>query len=176
MINDDDTPLFMDDEDAFSSDEEDCVGTDRRGPPWLILVVDDDTSIHSVTRLVFRDFTFMGKSVELLSAFSAREGEMLLRQNPDISVVLLDVIMETEDAGLRLVRTIRNALANQAVRIILRTGQPGQVSERQVLADYDIDDYRSKADLTHDRLQSCVVSALRSYPGGGGACPGPVAA
>ena len=100
---------------------------------------------------------------------------MLLRQNPGISVVLLDVIMETEDAGLRLIRTIRNALANQAVRIILRTGQPGRVSERQVLADYDIDDYRSKADLTHDRLQSCVVSALRSYPGGG-AFPGPVAA
>ena len=82
-------------------------------------------------------------------------------------MVLLDVVMETDDASLRLVRTIREALANQAVRIILRTGQPGLATEKQVLADYDINDYRSKADLTFDRLQSCMATALGSYPGEG---------
>jgi len=40
--------------------------------------------------------------------------------------VLLDVIMETDQAGLDLVEFIRDTLKNETVRIILRTGQPGQ--------------------------------------------------
>lgn len=160
MIDDHDDTLLVDDDELPSH-------AHPPAQPWLVLVVDDDLSVHTVTRMVLREFIFLGRPIELLSAFSAREGELALRQNPDISVVLLDVVMETDDAGLRLVRTIREALANQAVRIVLRTGQPGLATEKQVLADYDINDYRSKADLTHDRLQSCVATALGSYPGDG---------
>ncbi len=174
--DDDDDSLFLSEDEASPSrDDPHGRGESPGGQRWLILIVDDDPGVHAVTRLVLRGFTFMGHPVELLSAYSAREGEMVLRQHPGVSVVLLDVIMETEDAGLRLVRIIRDALANQAVRIILRTGQPGRESEKHVLADYDINDYRSKADLTHDRLKSCLVSALSSYPGGGNG-PGRAAA
>ncbi len=131
--------------------------------PWRILVVDDDSEIHAVTRLALRRFTFLGRPVLLLSALSASEAERILRQTADIALVLLDVVMEQDDAGLRLVRTIRETLDNTTTRIILRTGQPGQAPEKQVIADYDINDYRSKTELTQDRLHACIISALRSY-------------
>ena len=67
-----------------------------------------------------------------------------MADNPDIVVILLDVIMESDDAGLITAKYIRETLQNRAVRIILRTGQPGQVPERQAIVDYDIDDYKTK--------------------------------
>ena len=105
-----------------------------------------------------RDF-----AIELLSALSGREAEQVLRQTPNIALILLDVVMEQDDAGLRLVRKVRDTLRNDSVRIILRTGQPGQAPEMEVITDYDINDYRAKTELTQERLCACIVSALRSY-------------
>ncbi len=161
--------MASDHDELLLVDDDDPPPAPRPAPrPWLVLVVDDDPSVHTVTRLVLRDFTFMGRPIALLSAFSASEGELVLRETPGISVVLLDVVMETDDAGLRLVRTIRGALANLAVRIILRTGQPGLATEEQVVSEYDINEYRSKADMTHDRLRRSLTTALSSYPSDGG--------
>jgi signal transduction histidine kinase len=86
-----------------------------------------------------------------------------MRAAPDIAVILLDVVMETDDAGLKLVDFIRTQLKNEAVRIILRTGQPGQAPERQVIVDYDINDYKAKTELTADKLFTSLTAALRSY-------------
>src|SRR5918997_1359686 len=87
----------------------------------------------------------------------------LLRAHPDIAVVLLDVVMETEGAGLDLVDYIRTELKNETVRIILRTGQPGQAPERRVIVDYDINDYKAKTELTADKLFTTLTAALRSH-------------
>ena len=86
-----------------------------------------------------------------------------MRAHPDVAAVLLDVIMETDDAGLDLVQFIRNTLKNETVRIILRTGQPGQAPERRVIVDYDINDYKAKTELTADKLFTSLTAALRSY-------------
>src|SRR5258705_6903521 len=86
-----------------------------------------------------------------------------MHDNPDIAAVLLDVIMETDVAGLALVEYIRTELKNETVRIILRTGQPGQAPERRVIVDYDINDYKAKTELTADKLFTSLTSALRSY-------------
>jgi signal transduction histidine kinase len=77
--------------------------------------------------------------------------------------VLLDVIMETDAAGLDLVEYIRNEIKNETVRIILRTGQPGQAPERRVIVQYDINDYKAKTELTADKLFTSLTAALRSY-------------
>jgi signal transduction histidine kinase len=130
---------------------------------WKILIVDDENEIHQVTKLALDDFIFDHKKLMFLSAFSGLDARQVLRENPDIAVVLLDVIMETEDAGLALVKYIRETLQNRAVRIILRTGQPGQVPERQVIIDYDIDDYKTKTELTSQKLFTTVITALRSF-------------
>lgn len=130
---------------------------------WKVAIVDDDPAVHEGTRFALYDFQLGGHGLELLSAYSGEEGFCLLRDNPDIAVVLLDVVMESEAAGLDLVGRIRGELKNETVRIILRTGQPGQAPERQVIVDYDINDYKAKTELTADKLFTSLTSALRSY-------------
>ncbi len=135
----------------------------QRNPPWLILIVDDDHEVHAITRVVLGDTTFEKRPLKFLSAYSARQARKLLAEHRDIAAILLDVVMETDDAGLTLVRHIREELDNRQVRIILRTGQPGQAPERQVIAAYDINDYKAKSELTAQKLFTTTVAALRSY-------------
>src|SRR5262249_3974368 len=78
-------------------------------------------------------------------------------------VALIDVVMEAQDDGLRLVRHIRETLGNRKLRIILRTGQPGSAPERTVITDYEINDFRAKSEMTADRLLTSVLVALRSF-------------
>jgi serine phosphatase RsbU (regulator of sigma subunit) len=130
---------------------------------WKILVVDDEVDVHKVTRLVLSDFKFAGRTVELISAFTGEQAKDILRVSRDIAIVLLDVVMEEYDTGLKLVEFIRNELNNNYVRIILRTGQPGQAPEREVIVQYDINDYKSKTELTSEKLITSVVSCLRAF-------------
>jgi len=131
--------------------------------PWLILVVDDDPEVIAVTKLVSHDMIFKKRPIEIIEAASAKEAKTQLEKHPDIAVIVLDVVMETDHAGLELVKEIRGTMNNPNVRILLRTGQPGQAPEREVILDYDINDYRLKSDLTSQSLFSSMVSALRSY-------------
>lgn len=130
---------------------------------WKVLIVDDEEEVHQVTRLALKALVFEQRAVEFLSAYSAREGKALLENHPDIAVVLLDVVMEAENAGLQLVRHIRRQMGNSLVRIILRAGQPGQAPEYEVLTEYDINDYREKTELTAPKLYTTLITALRSY-------------
>jgi signal transduction histidine kinase len=132
-------------------------------PPWLVLVVDDDPMVHSVTRLCYADFQYDGRAIKMISAGSAAEARTLLASTPDIALVLLDVVMESEHAGLDLARHIRDELGNRTVRIVLRTGQPGQAPPRDVVQQYEIDDYRTKTELTFERLHVLTITALRTY-------------
>jgi signal transduction histidine kinase len=142
---------------------EDQVPLQETGPRWKIAVIDDDPAVHDGTRFALSDFVLDGQRIEILSASSAAEGRDLLTSHPDIAAVLLDVIMETDNAGLDLVHFIRHTLKNETVRIILRTGQPGQAPERQVIVAYDINDYKAKTELTADKLFTTLAAALRSY-------------
>ena len=131
--------------------------------PWKILIVDDEPDVHSMTRLALRDMHYRERPLELLSAYSAAEGYAMLAENSDIAIVLLDVVMETDDAGLILAGRIREELKNQLVRIVLRTGQPGQAPEEEVIVEYDINDYKSKTELTARKLFVMVIASLRTY-------------
>ncbi|CAO3410863.1 Response regulator [Azospirillum largimobile] len=146
----------------FAAESVDAAGG-RQNPPWQILIVDDDHEVHAITRVVLGEMTFEERPVRFLSAYTARQARSLLAENPGIAAILLDVVMETDDAGLKLVRHIREEMGNRQVRIILRTGQPGQAPERQVIAAYDINDYKAKSELTAQKLYTAAVAALRSY-------------
>jgi len=135
----------------------------EQGPRWKIAVIDDEPAVHDGTRFALGDYRLHGQGLEILSAYSAAEGRELMRRHADVAVVLLDVIMETDTAGLSLVEFIRKELKNETVRIILRTGQPGQAPERRVIVDYDINDYKAKTELTADKLFTSLTAALRSY-------------
>src|SRR3569832_1657476 len=139
------------------------VEEDHSARIWMIAVIDDDQAVHEGTRFALADYSLNGQGLEILSAYSAAEGRILMRDNPDIAAVLLDVIMETDVAGLDLVEYIRNEIKNETVRIVLRTGQPGQAPERRVIVQYDINDYKAKTELTADKQFTSLTAALRSY-------------
>lgn len=128
-----------------------------------VLVVDDDETVIQVTRLVLSRFRFDNRALELICAYSGAEAIEILSQRKDIAIVLLDVVMESDDSGFEVVSYIRNQLRNYVTRILLRTGQPGLAPERQVIHEYDINDYISKTEATTDRLNLSITNALRSY-------------
>jgi response regulator RpfG family c-di-GMP phosphodiesterase len=149
-------------ENLFFAEEDNLTAVQQRNT-WKVLLVDDEPDIHSVTRLALRDVEFEGKELEILSSYSEDESRKVLRENPNIAVVLLDVVMENDDSGLKLVRFIREELNNHLVRIILRTGQPGLAPERRVIMEYDINDYKEKTELTSQKLFTTVISGIRSF-------------
>jgi signal transduction histidine kinase/DNA-binding NarL/FixJ family response regulator len=155
MAHEDDLLTVIEDEDAAAGPQ--------YGLPWKVAVIDDDPAVHDGTRYALYDYVLNGQKLDIISAYSADEGRAILRMHQDIAVVLLDVVMETDSAGLDLVDFIRNDLKNEMVRVILRTGQPGQAPERRVIVDYDINDYKAKTELTADRLFTAMTAALRSY-------------
>lgn len=131
--------------------------------PWRVLLVDDEPGVHDVSRLVLADVSFEGRPVELLSAYSAAEARGRIEQARDIALVLLDVVMETDDAGLALVRHVREQLHDHDVQIVLRTGQPGMAPERDVVLRYEINGYFLKTEITAQKLHSIVIASLRAF-------------
>lgn len=138
----------------------------KPSPPkasWKILIVDDENDVHDVTRMSLRRLFFEERNIEFLSAYSAAEAKKILVTHKDVAVILLDIVMEEENAGLLLTRYIRQELRNTMVRIIIRTGDPGQAPAEHIIMDYDINDYQEKNELTTQRLRTAVFTALRSY-------------
>ena len=130
---------------------------------WKIIIADDDEEVHSMTRMVLDDYSFDGRGLALLHAYSGTETLRLLSENPDTAMILLDVVMESEDAGLKIVHTIRREMGNRFVQIVLRTGQPGKAPEARVITEYDINDYKEKTELTVQKLYTMLTSSLRAY-------------
>lgn len=150
--------------DAFVfSDDESNIFPQQAHVRWKILSVEDDpvyqaSLLHGLSGLQFR-----GQDVEVLTASSAVQAAEILAEHDDIAVMLLDVVMEQDDAGLRLVSSVREVLGNSSIRIVLLTGQPGVAPETDVMRQYDIDEYWNKADLNREKLHSVVGSHLRTW-------------
>ena len=161
--NDDDTDWMIEDE--AQPGHQARASASPAPPPWRVLIVDDDVDVHVVTKFSLSNACFQGRRLSFLHAYSGEEALNVLRNTPDIALVLLDVIMETSDAGLHVARQIRDQLHNQLVRIVLRTGQPGQALEHSIILDYDINDFWCKTDLTTRKLFTTVISSLRAYAG-----------
>ena len=156
----------IDDDENWLEEESDYpVGIVKTNSKWRILIVDDELDVHAVTRLALKNISFKEREIEIISAFSGQEGFDVLASEPDICMVLLDVVMETDNAGLVLAKRIREELNNDLVRIVLRTGQPGQAPEQKIIVDYDINDYKLKTELTAQKMFTCVISSLRAYEG-----------
>lgn len=128
-----------------------------------VLIVDDEEEVHVVTKTVLSQFVFEKKRLELLSAYSGKEAIEVLKKNDDIQLILLDVVMETDDAGLLVAKKIREELHQRKIRIVLRTGQAGSAPEKEVIDNYDINDYKEKTELTSKKLYTTVMSSLRTY-------------
>jgi CheY-like chemotaxis protein len=128
-----------------------------------LLVVDDEEDVHLVTKMSLKGLKFHDRRIEFLTATSGREAVEIMRTEPNIAVILLDVVMETDHAGLDACQAIRGELGNSFARILLRTGQPGAAPEKKVIQEYDIDGYLPKGELTSVRLFTAVRTALKTY-------------
>ena len=156
MSTDDDSDLL-----TFSDDEP--VAHHAGGSVWKVLIVDDDRDVHQATEFALAATPILGRPLVFVHAYSAAEAVEVLRAEDGIAVILLDVVMESDDAGLALVKTIRNDMQMAEVRIILRTGQPGYAPGIDAIRDYDINDYKTKSELSRNRLFTTLTAAIRSY-------------
>lgn len=155
---DNDELIFMDEDDVEHDESETLSGV------WHVLVVDDDEEIHSVTRLALSDLSLNGKGLQFHHAYSGEEAlKFLSEKGNEIAVLLLDVVMESDDAGLKVAQKMREELKLEEPRIILRTGQPGYAPEESVIKEYDINDYKTKTELTRSKLVTTIIASLRSY-------------
>ncbi|MDP2244372.1 EAL domain-containing protein [Pseudomonas sp.] len=152
------------DDDLFNFDAETGhAPVEKSRQVWQVLIVDDDQDVHQSTCFALANTQILDRQLEFLHAYSASQAIELLSENAQVAVILLDVVMESEHAGLDLVKQIREELGNSETRIILRTGQPGYAPELEAIRDYDINDYKTKSELTRNRLYTSLTTAIRSY-------------
>lgn len=130
---------------------------------WRVLVVDDDESVHQITRLVLNDALIEGRKLDIVSAYSSAEAKQVLANDDSFCMAFVDVVMETDHAGLELVEWIRKEKRNQAIRLILRTGQAGTAPEAKVIKEFDINDYKEKTDFTAGKMTTTVYAGIRAY-------------
>ncbi|BBB69708.1 diguanylate cyclase [Undibacterium sp. YM2] len=154
---DDDDELFL------VEDAEEEAATQQAGRSWKIAIVDDDEDVHRTTCFALQYVHILNRPLEFIHTYSKSETRKVFATESDIAVVLLDVVMETEHAGLELVSFIRDELGWTDTRIILRTGQPGYAPEEEAIRDYDINDYKTKNELTRKKLLTSLTAAVRSY-------------
>ena len=151
--------LFQDEPDEIDSSSNEK----SRNKVWRILIIDDDESVHQVTKLVLGNVEIEGRALEIVSVFSSKEAQEMLLKDDDFCMAFVDVVMETDDAGLKLVEWIRRDLKNQAIRLILRTGQAGSAPESTVIKEFDINDYKEKTDFTANKMITTVYASVRGY-------------
>ena len=156
-------PMGDDGDMEFFNDDVNIENGSLSEAPWKIVVVDDEPDVLRITSAVLHNCIFLQKPVVIYEARSASEARYIFSENLDIAAAIIDVVMETEDAGLKLVEFIRNELGLKSTRIILRTGQPGFAPDQDVIERYEINDYRLKTELSSNALYASIISALRGY-------------
>lgn len=156
-----DSDFLFSDDPQDGEDSQETAAPSR--PPWRVLIVDDEEQVHKITALVLQHCQFADADIDLTHAYSMAEAQTILAEHEPFALALVDVVMETDDAGLRLVEYIRDSLKNNEIRLVLRTGQPGQAPEADVIRQYDINDYKNKTELTSTKLKTVLYSTLRSY-------------
>lgn len=170
-VNDNDD-LFSDiggDDDLFSEDSNDLFASEEEAQgnisedAWKVVIVDDEAEVHTVTKFALSDYTYKNRRLHFIDAYSGKEAREILAKEENVALILLDVVMENNHAGLEVVEYIRNKLDNHFIRIVLRTGQPGQAPEEDVIIKYDINDYKNKTELTDRKLFTTMTTGLRSY-------------
>ncbi|RCU45498.1 DUF3369 domain-containing protein [Corallincola holothuriorum] len=153
----------MDDKLLFSEEEVAVPSNHDAQQFWHVLIADDEPAVHQITTMVLGGMEVQGRPLKLISAYTGEEALQVMAEREDIALALLDVVMETPDAGLNCARVIREEMKNKYTRLVLRTGQPGQAPEEQVIRDYDINDYKDKTELTSTKMKTLVYSTIRSY-------------
>jgi CheY-like chemotaxis protein len=134
---------------------------------WNILLVDDEPDVLSVTKLALRNAKVYGIPLTIHTCASKAEALTFLKPYTgmisNLAVAFIDVVMESDDAGLQLCKYIRQESGNNLTQLIIRTGQPGVAPERSVIDKYDINGYLSKTEATEDKLYTYVKCGIKQF-------------
>ena len=130
---------------------------------WKLLTVHSNASANKATKLVVEKLSFMDKQFCVLEAFSLKKAKRILLKNTDIAIVIIPVILERKSKGIELIHFIRRDLKNKKIRIILRTGYPNSLPEKEVTKGYEIDSCLSEEDPDEDQLKFTVLNTIQIY-------------
>lgn len=135
---------------------------------WPILVVDDEPDVLAISKLIMKGIRCYGVPTKVFTCNSKAEAVKFMEKyaisgGSFISVAFIDVVMETNEAGLELCNYIRNDINNWETQLLIRTGQAATYTERSVIDQYEISGYISKVEENEDKLYSLVKSSIRQY-------------
>ena len=156
-------PQMSDDRLVFADEKQSDGLRENNASPWKIIIADDQIQVHTLTRMILDGYLFEGRGLDLISTFSGSETKEKLQAHPDTAVLLLDVVMETDDAGLEVARYVREDLGNPNMQIIIRTGQAGRISENRVVAEYAVNKFVEKTELTAQKIITLIATSLQTY-------------
>lgn len=129
--------------------------------PPQILIVDDQPDIQLLTRMSLKRLRHHQLQPVIEVASSGAEAVAWLKAHPQTQVVIMDIIMETNRAGLDAIEAIR--AFNQEVQIIVHTAQAAEFSDLDVVQHYAVDGYCQKGFSGQNQLYTAVLLALRHY-------------
>jgi CheY-like chemotaxis protein len=152
-----------DDDDMLILDESEDALETTPVKPWKVLVVDDEPDVRFVSRQGLKKTRFGDSDLTILEAASALEAKRAIEANPDVAVVLLDVVMENATAGLDFARWLQTRASSPRPKVVLRTGQPGMKSAHSAQQGLSLHAYLEKTDVTAERLRAAVIDALGAY-------------
>lgn len=131
-----------------------------------VLLVDDEPDVLAVSKLALRRVSLYGLPVKVHTADSAAAARAFLTEHPEgrsVALALIDVVMETDTAGLDLCGWIREGLGDHVMPLVIRTGQAGKAPERAVIDAYEIAGYINKVEASEGRLYSLIKGGVRQY-------------
>jgi CheY-like chemotaxis protein len=151
----------MDDEFIFAGEESDVAPCSSRA--WNILVVDDDVDVHQATRLSLENVRIHGRTISLIDVHSGHEAIATLKNNQQIDLILLDMIMESKDSGLDVANWLRNESGcYDKPIIILRTGQAGVFRDAEIQQNKNFNAIVEKSSLTRESFITLLTTMLRN--------------
>ncbi len=127
------------------------------------MIVDDHPMTHQLAKYTLQSLVFKDKPLKFISAYSSDEARRLIEAHSDTALILLDMVMEDEDSGLKIADYIRNTLENKLVRLILWTGTIEKKAIEKIILKYDLNDYKNKVDLSPHEMVVTVLVSLKSY-------------
>jgi signal transduction histidine kinase len=128
---------------------------------WKVLITDDQELIHVMIKHYLSDYQYQGAGLQFVDAFTGKEAMKILKEQSDIAVIVLDVMLEEADMGFKVVQYIRETLNNKLVKIIMLTGKLDFDNAQNFFMKYDIDMFCPKHDL--DKIFFMITSTLRAY-------------
>ncbi len=129
---------------------------------WRVLVVDDDPCVLDVTQMTLEGMTVDGNPLSLTLLASASDALGALGQQT-FALVIVDVVMETQRAGLELVEALRADRRHALTQIVVRTGEPAACPEAVVVSDFEINDYWPKTEMRASRMRASIAGLIRAH-------------